>query len=205
MHRYFWKNYRLASISYDDPYLNSLPKSIKRKIVTDYLFGDIFYKFKVFFRTSQFPDSKYLYDMAFGFLPRRFEEGDVIYREQEEVPEMYLILDGTVGVGYVFFDMQLGDQNNYSGDKNKTMNEYFGKFLMRRSYFGEYYLMTNRKSEFLYKAITEVKAIGIPKAHFLKVLEKHEEPAKNLRDDANSRYTDYLRRPLVYYIYIYIY
>jgi hypothetical protein len=50
----------------------------------------------VFFRTTQFPDSKYLYDMAFGFLPRKFSTNEVIYQEEEEVPEMYLILEGTV-------------------------------------------------------------------------------------------------------------
>ena len=38
---YFWANDRLASTSPDDPYMNTLPRSIKRTIMTNYLFQDI--------------------------------------------------------------------------------------------------------------------------------------------------------------------
>jgi hypothetical protein len=68
---------------------------------------------------------------------------------------------------------------------------------MRRSYFGEFYLLANKKSEFLYKAVEEVKAIGIPKGHFLSTLENHEEPYKYLKVDALKRYKESIRKPLV--------
>lgn len=48
-------------------------------------------------------ETKFLYELAFGFMPRRFdvtEEDRVIYDEEEEVVEMYFCLDGIVGVGY---------------------------------------------------------------------------------------------------------
>jgi hypothetical protein len=44
-----------------------------------------------------------LYDIAFGFMPRKFEpteEDKVIYDEEEEVPEMYFITEGVVGIGF---------------------------------------------------------------------------------------------------------
>ena len=44
-----------------------------------------------------------MYDVAFGLKPRSFSEKDdecVIYDEEEEVLEMYFILNGTVGIGF---------------------------------------------------------------------------------------------------------
>jgi hypothetical protein len=48
-------------------------------------------------------NSRFLYDFAFGFMPRHFEPTDedrIIYDEEDEVAEMYFILEGNVGVGY---------------------------------------------------------------------------------------------------------
>ena len=71
--------------------------------MTKYLFEDIFQKFRRFFNTIENKESRFLYDVAFGFLPRRFELTDddkIIYDEEEEIPEMYFILEGNVGIGY---------------------------------------------------------------------------------------------------------
>jgi len=97
---FYWANDRLASTSPDDEYLNILPRSIKRTIMTSYLFQDIFYKFQVFFNTYENIESKLLYDVSFGFMPRKFDENEIIYDEDDEVPEIYFILEGTIGAGY---------------------------------------------------------------------------------------------------------
>ena len=71
--------------------------------MTNYLFEDILYKFRMFFHTNENRESRFLYDVSFGFMPRRFEpteEDRIIYDEEEEVPEMYFIVEGTVGIGY---------------------------------------------------------------------------------------------------------
>ena len=71
--------------------------------MTNYLFEDIFYKFRMFFNTNENKESRFLYDVSFGFMPRRFENTDedrIIYDEEDEVPEMYFIVDGVVGIGY---------------------------------------------------------------------------------------------------------
>lgn len=71
--------------------------------MTDYLFRDIFRIFRGFFHTSENRESRFLYDVSFGFLPRKFEfneEDQIIYDEEEEVPEMYFILEGSLGIGY---------------------------------------------------------------------------------------------------------
>jgi hypothetical protein len=71
--------------------------------MTKYLFEDIFRKFYRFFNYSENKESRFLYDVAFGFMPRRFEPTDedkIIYDEEDDVSEMYFILEGTIGVGY---------------------------------------------------------------------------------------------------------
>lgn len=70
---YFWKNDRNASISKDDPYLTSLPKRLRLKVM-EFLWGDVFDKFSNFFLyTSGNREKfyKFYYDISFGLLPRR--------------------------------------------------------------------------------------------------------------------------------------
>ena len=101
--KYYWAHDRLINLSQEDEYLKALPRSIKRQLMTDHLFKDLFIKFKTFFHTKEFKDSKVLYDISFGFMPRFFDDKSddkYIYYEEDEVPEMYFIIGGTVGIGY---------------------------------------------------------------------------------------------------------
>lgn len=91
---YYWSNDRLSCISKKNEYLNALPRSIKRDIMIHYLFDDIFYRFRFFFNFQEYKDHKFLYDISFGLKPRKFEPTDdekLIYDEEDEVSEMYLI------------------------------------------------------------------------------------------------------------------
>ena len=48
-------------------------------------------------------DLAFLFEVSFGFMPRRFdpiEEDRVIYDEEDEVTEMYFITEGCVCVGF---------------------------------------------------------------------------------------------------------
>lgn len=58
---YFWEHDRLASIKADNEYMKALPRSIKRRIMINYLFGDVLFLFRQFFRTVDNLDSKFLY------------------------------------------------------------------------------------------------------------------------------------------------
>lgn len=45
----------------------------------------------------------FIYDIAFGFMPRKFEPTDddkVISDEEEDVLEMYMVTEGVIGVGF---------------------------------------------------------------------------------------------------------
>lgn len=72
-----------------------LPVQIRQSIVVHYLFDDVFFTFRQFFRPQQAKDSKFLYDIAFGLKPRHFGNAEMedwlIYEEEEIVCEMYFI------------------------------------------------------------------------------------------------------------------
>jgi hypothetical protein len=71
--------------------------------MTDHLFRDIFKKFAFFFHPEEYRETKFLYEISFGFIPRKFdlsEDDKFIYYEENEVPEMYFIVSGSVGIGY---------------------------------------------------------------------------------------------------------
>ncbi len=72
---YFWAHNRLINLSNDDEYLRALPRTIKRRVMTDFLFKDIFRNknFGHFFHINEYKDTKFLYDVSFGFMPRRFD------------------------------------------------------------------------------------------------------------------------------------
>jgi CRP-like cAMP-binding protein len=64
--------------------------------MTNYMFKDVFYNFRQFFLTYENRETKFLYEVSFGFKPRLFEKKEIIYEEGDEVSEMYFILSGSV-------------------------------------------------------------------------------------------------------------
>ena len=71
--------------------------------MTVYLFQDILEKFKRFFNVDSVRESQFLYEVTFGFMPRRFEqteEDKIIYDEEDEVTEMYFFTEGFIGIGF---------------------------------------------------------------------------------------------------------
>lgn len=44
--------------------------------MTDYLFKDVFKKFRHFFHCHEYKESRFLYDITFGFMPRRFDTNE---------------------------------------------------------------------------------------------------------------------------------
>jgi len=93
--KYFWANNRILQVNKDNEFISALPRSVKRAIIVHFLFDDIFYNFRSFFNPEKYKDSKFLYDVAFGLMPRFFsdrEEENVILDEEEEVLEMYFVM-----------------------------------------------------------------------------------------------------------------
>ena len=77
-----------------------LPMSLQKALLVGYLYDDAFSDFRAFFRPDLYYDSDLLQRITYGLRPRFFKsvgagagqdpEG-VIYKEGDEVHEMYLI------------------------------------------------------------------------------------------------------------------
>ena len=70
----------------------------------------MFHRFRLFFNTHMHEkDSKFLYDIAFGLSPFRFEPtltdplDSLIFDEEDDVHEMYFVTEGVVGIGYYVY------------------------------------------------------------------------------------------------------
>ena len=112
---YFWAHDRLSCLT-SEQYLDALPQKLKNQIMTVYLFSDLFKNFKKFFSVDSVSESRFLYEVAFGFMPRRFEATDedgVIYDEEDEVPEMYFLTEGTVGIGFSLVANGMTNEQHY--------------------------------------------------------------------------------------------
>lgn len=70
--------------------------------IIDYLFEDIFYKFRTFFG----PENDFKQAICFHFQPRKFEVGEVIIEEGEQVGEVLLVTEGSVGLGPILHGVQ---------------------------------------------------------------------------------------------------
>lgn len=88
---HFWKQDRLLKIGSKALYLATLPRTVKWTVMTNYLFKDLFYNFRQFFLTFENRETKFLYEVSFGFRPRMFSKKEIIYEEGDEVSEMYFI------------------------------------------------------------------------------------------------------------------
>ena len=86
-----------------------------------YLFSDIYREYTRFFNVNQPNETNFLYDIAFGFMPRKFEpteEDRIIYDEEEEVAEMYFIKEGTIEIAFSFIGN--GMKDNFTTGKILT-------------------------------------------------------------------------------------
>jgi len=190
---YFWTYDRLAAIHQHSETLNELPKSMKRKLMTNYLFEDIFKNFKFFFKSTKDSnrEQKFLYDVSYGFLPREFDpenekDDEIIYNEEDEVPEMYFCLEGIVSVGYFF------------GAGRKTKHDFKAvKKFVQMFIICDHYVVNNLRCEFVFKCEKAVKCFALTKKFLLKnIFKKYPEIANEIKANAHARYQKYLKRPI---------
>ena len=116
----------------------------------NYLFQDIFYKFRQFFKTFENRESEFLYDISFGFMPRKFDENEIVYDEEDEVTEIYFIIEGAFGVGFRFPGQPIS-------------NCKLIKFFRDDQFVCDYYVCHDKRSEFVYQSIKETKAYALQK------------------------------------------
>jgi hypothetical protein len=157
--------------------------------MTVYLFSDIFDKFKKFFVVDQ-KDSRFMYDISFGFLPRRFEPNDednLIYDEEDEVPEMYFFTEGQIGIGFSLV------VNGISKEQKHIV-----KKLPCPQQICDHYVLNLCKSRFIYVAFQkEVKGFALTK----KFVHQQIQPNYNdifakLQSESNKTYHKTIFKPV---------
>ena len=165
--KFFWKNNRMFSIDKDDKYLSNLPKDLKISLV-EYFWYDIFTKYNslLLFRKFKEVYYKYYYELSFLLMPRLFYKDEIIYNVDEEVEELYLIMEGMVSMG-------LGKYKNIIHHKT---NFFSGNHI------GAYYCLYNVNSNFEYIAVEDCKLYGINKIEFLKLLKEYPEIEELMRE-----------------------
>jgi hypothetical protein len=103
--QYGWKKDRLGFLKESDNEFRMLPPFVINEVIYKYLFKDIFDSFPRFFspttKKSIRLDEMFLIDIATGLKPRKFSSLDkndycdqLIYEENQEVSEMYFVLEG---------------------------------------------------------------------------------------------------------------
>ena len=165
--KFFWKNNRMFSIDKNDKYLINLPKDIKISLV-EYFWYDVFAKYNTFLLYRKYKNVyyKYYYELSFLLMPRLFSKNEIIYNEDEEVEEIYLIVDGIVSMGMSKYNNIIHHKTNFfSGDQ-----------------LGGYYCLYNVNAEFECKAVEECKLYGINKIEILKLLKDYPEIEDQMRE-----------------------
>ena len=178
----------------DDQYLESLPMKIKTQIMTVYLFQDVFLKFRRFFKVDTPDEMNFLYDIAFGFLPRHFLPSDddkIIYDEEQDVTEMYFIEEGIIGIafslianGFACTQFSIG-KRLVSGLNPTSCNQ-----TQQNHLICDHYVLNNCKCQFIYMALDrEVKAFALMKSHLHEdVFPKYPDITRKLQIDSFDLY-----------------
>lgn len=103
--RWFWDNDRTAVLVKRFEFFDSIPARIQHHIMCKFLFQDIFSMsaFKSFFRAGSDLNSNFLYEIAFGFMPRQFKANEkerYLYEEEQDVTEVYFIIQGDYAIAF---------------------------------------------------------------------------------------------------------
>ena len=188
-------------------YFDSIPFKIKEHIMCKFLFEDIIDKaaFKSFFRVGREFDSNFVYQVAFGFMPRMFKntkDDRFILEEEGDVTEIYFIISGDWGVGYNSFQGNIS-RFNYNAEFDlpgtEDLDEKGIMIAQKRvnyGYIGDYYVFASKRSQFSYIALSTVKAFALPKKFMFKqIFKKFPGLHSEMLAESFSRYIKEFRKP----------
>jgi hypothetical protein len=175
-------------------YIESLPKTLKNQIITGYLFLDIFTQFRRFFMVDSILDARFLYECGLGFMPRRFSptsDDKIIYREEDDVPELYFITEGIVGIAFRLI----------SGCADKEKREIIGKRMQggpkASVIICDHYVVNDCKSQFMYIAHEkEVKCFALTKNFMRQVFAKYPKFQAKISAETYKIYKKQIFKPL---------
>jgi hypothetical protein len=179
--QYFNSNDRVNYLK-NGSVFSQLPEKIVKEMVADFIFADIFLQYKRFFRMEFLKEKEFLYDVAMGFMPRRFDHSNpvdkIIYEEDQEVVEMYFVLNGQIG--YAINALQM----KHTGSFYKI-----GRRQKGRQLICDHYAINKKKSKFIYIALEDCDCFALSSKYFEKVIfPKNQEIEAELRSACHMHY-----------------
>ena len=170
---------------------NELPEKIVKEMVGDFIFADIFLQYQRFFRPELLKEKEFLYNVAMGFLPRRFDHMNhtdkIIYEEDQEVSEMYFVLSGQIGYAINALQMKSAGSFYKIGRKQKG-----------RQLICDHYAINKKKSKFIYIALEECECFALQAKYMEQVIfPRNLEIEAELRSSCYHFYKTAIYRPLM--------
>ena len=167
-------------------YFEGIPFDVRDSIVTDFLFKDILERpaFKLFIQGGAMHDPAFVYEVSFGFLPRQFEatqQDRYFIEEESDVTEIYFVIKGSWAVAfniYVQADLVEEEKSALSSEDSglpedmRKAGQVIAKKFKDYGYFGDYYVLSSKRSQFHYVALSHVEAYALPKRFVFNVLLK---------------------------------
>ena len=145
------------------------------------MYVDLIYEFREFFKEGV-NSSRLSYQLSFGFLPRIFYPGDIICNENDLVEELYLIRKGKVEVGFT------------------SDNEIIPVVtLTSKNSFGDYYVIRDKRAQFVYQAKDTVEVIGIKKEYFMSILSSFPRKEEVIKRSILERYVKYSKIIVIFF------
>ena len=133
-----------------DKYFENLPEHMQNELIL-YLFDDIFYTFRTFFKTFK----KARYDIARCLEPRIYKTGEVLVKVGELVKEVLLASTGSINTYF----------NDLSGEgEMKKLYTLQGPFVL-----GDIYVIKKIECSVQYEAKTMIKGFAIQTFAFLEI------------------------------------
>ena len=196
---YYWAQDRLTCLNTEEEYLETLPRKIKNQIMTVYLFSDIFRQFKRFFNVDSAKESRFLYDVAFGFMPRNFTTNDddkIIYDEEEDVPEMYFIIEGNIAIAFSLIANGFANKQYQIG--KRLITQVGGQATQEAHHICDHYVVNLCKSQFIYMAYNkDVKCFALTKKKLHEeVFPKYPEIMSKIQMESLNLYNKRIFKPI---------
>jgi len=181
--RYRWLTDRNQAI--DEPeelaYLDQLPIDTQNMLYRDFLYQDFLHEFRYMFMFKK-PDGEaytwsdqpyrdFMLGLLQNFEPRLEEKGTIIYKELEEIQEVFFQEKGTIDIGY---------------EINRK-----ARFVLRMhkgAIIGAYNCSENKKMAFVFKSTTDVHGFMLRKHIWLDLLESVPELSSNLKSNIKVQY-----------------
>jgi hypothetical protein len=206
---YFWDNDRTAVLLNRKEYFDSIPFYIQEHIMTRFLFADIINitAFRSFFKIGKEFDSNFLYEIAFGFMPRKFTntaKDRYMYDEEGDVTEIYFILKGEWAIAFNSYCKSMDNQLTLQlvDDELKGPDDMFqeGKLIAQRrssyGYIGDYYVLSSKRSMFSYVALSQLDTFAITKQFlYNNIFVKFPGLHQDMLSESFSRYIREIRKP----------